>query len=100
MLTRARIEQSISHGARDLRGRFATAWSHDLEQGFMTGEILAMMNHDAERRVQAERIMGTHGMKFISTVCLFAFLGTTGAAVAADPFYVGSWTLTTAVVAP
>lgn len=44
--------------------------------------------------------MGTHGMKFISTVCLFAFLGTTGAAVAADPFYVGSWTLTTAVVAP
>lgn len=39
-------------------------------------------------------------MKFARTICLFASLGTAGPAVAADPFYIGSWTLTTAVVAP
>jgi hypothetical protein len=39
-------------------------------------------------------------MKFIGTVCLFASLCVAGSAAAADPFYVGSWTLTTAVVAP
>lgn len=39
-------------------------------------------------------------MKFARTICLFASLGTAGRAVAADPFYIGSWTLTTAVVAP
>lgn len=39
-------------------------------------------------------------MKFSSTICLVASLGLVGPAVAADPFYVGSWTLTTAVVAP
>ncbi|WP_027531906.1 hypothetical protein [Bradyrhizobium sp. WSM3983] len=39
-------------------------------------------------------------MKFTRTICLFAWLGTAGPAVAADPFYIGSWTLTTAVVAP
>jgi hypothetical protein len=39
-------------------------------------------------------------MKLISTVFLFASLSLAGPAVAADPFYVGSWTFTTAVVAP
>lgn len=39
-------------------------------------------------------------MKFTSAVCLFVSLGMAGPAVAADPFYVGSWTFTTAVVAP
>jgi hypothetical protein len=39
-------------------------------------------------------------MKFTSTVCLFVSLGMAGSTVAADPFYIGSWTLTTAVVAP
>lgn len=39
-------------------------------------------------------------MKFTSTICLVASLGMVGPAVAADAFYVGSWTLTTAVVAP
>lgn len=39
-------------------------------------------------------------MKFTRTICLFASLSMAGPAVAADPFYIGSWTLTTAVVAP
>ena len=39
-------------------------------------------------------------MKFIRIVCLTALLGLAGPAMAADPFYVGNWTLTTAVVAP
>lgn len=39
-------------------------------------------------------------MKLTCTICLFASLGMVGPAVAADPFYIGSWTLTTAVVAP
>jgi hypothetical protein len=39
-------------------------------------------------------------MKFSSTIYLVASLGMVGPVVAADPFYVGSWTLTTAVVAP
>ena len=39
-------------------------------------------------------------MKFTRTICLFALLGVAGPAVAAEPFYIGSWTLTTAVVAP
>src|SRR6266567_6232227 len=48
-----RIKQSISHGARDLRGRFATAWSYDLEQRFTEREISGAMNPAAGRRVQA-----------------------------------------------
>jgi hypothetical protein len=39
-------------------------------------------------------------MKLTCAVCLFASLGLVGPAISADPFYVGSWTLTTAVVAP
>jgi hypothetical protein len=39
-------------------------------------------------------------MKFNCIAYAFASLCTIGPAVAADPFYVGSWTLTTAVVAP
>ncbi|MBK3666826.1 hypothetical protein JJE66_37165 [Bradyrhizobium diazoefficiens] len=39
-------------------------------------------------------------MKFTSTIGLVASLGMIGPAVAADAFYVGSWTLTAAVVAP
>ena len=39
-------------------------------------------------------------MKFTRTICLFASLGMVGSAAAADPFYIGSWTLTAAVVAP
>ena len=39
-------------------------------------------------------------MKFIRTACLFASLGMAGSAAAADPFFFGSWTLSTAVVAP
>ena len=39
-------------------------------------------------------------MKLTSIVCLFACIGMPGAAAAADSFYVGSWTLTAAVVAP
>jgi len=38
-------------------------------------------------------------MKFASTVCLFVSL-MAGPVAAADPFYVGSWTLTSAAVAP
>lgn len=44
--------------------------------------------------------LGTHPMKLICVICSFASLGLVGPAMAADPFYVGSWTLTTAVVAP
>jgi hypothetical protein len=57
-----------------------------------------MMNRDAGRRVQA--VKGTCRMKFIHLACLFASLGLAGSAVAADPFFVGNWTFTTAVVAP
>ena len=39
-------------------------------------------------------------MKFNSIAYVFASLCTIGPAVAADPFYVGSWTLTSAVLAP
>lgn len=39
-------------------------------------------------------------MRFTGAVCLFVSLGTAGTAVAADRFYAGSWTFTTAVVAP
>ncbi|MGY3391519.1 hypothetical protein ACVWW6_004110 [Bradyrhizobium sp. USDA 3311] len=39
-------------------------------------------------------------MKFAATVCLLVSVGAAGAAAAADPFYIGSWTLTAAVVAP
>lgn len=39
-------------------------------------------------------------MKFTSTIGFVASLGMIGPAVAADAFYVGSWTLTAAVVAP
>jgi hypothetical protein len=39
-------------------------------------------------------------MKFAGVACLCASLAVAGAAHAADPFYVGSWKLTTAVVAP
>ncbi|MCP3384747.1 hypothetical protein NLM31_30680 [Bradyrhizobium sp. CCGUVB4N] len=39
-------------------------------------------------------------MKFTRTICLLASIAMAGPAVAADPFYIGSWTLTTAVVAP
>ena len=56
------------------------------------------MNRDAGRRVQA--VKGTCRMKFIHLACLFASLGLAGSAVAADPFFVGNWTFTTAVVAP
>ena len=39
-------------------------------------------------------------MKFTRIACMIASLGMIGPAAAADPFYVGSWTLTAAVVAP
>jgi len=39
-------------------------------------------------------------MKFAGLVCVVASLAVAGAAHAADPFYVGSWTLATAVAAP
>lgn len=39
-------------------------------------------------------------MKLTRAVFLFASLGLASSATAADPFYVGSWTLTTAVLAP
>lgn len=39
-------------------------------------------------------------MKFAGIVCLLIPLGMAGAAQAADPFYVGSWTVTAATVAP
>lgn len=39
-------------------------------------------------------------MKFTRIACLLASLGTASSAAAADPFFAGSWTLTTAVVAP
>lgn len=45
-------------------------------------------------------IKGILRMKFASFACLFAFLGVASPATAADSFYVGSWTLTAAVVAP
>ncbi|MBC9876398.1 hypothetical protein G8O24_03440 [Bradyrhizobium sp. INPA01-394B] len=39
-------------------------------------------------------------MKFTAIACLLASLGAVGSATAAEPFYIGSWTLTGAVVAP
>lgn len=39
-------------------------------------------------------------MKLICAISLFASTGLVGPAMAADPFNVGSWTLTAAVVAP
>jgi 2-hydroxychromene-2-carboxylate isomerase len=39
-------------------------------------------------------------MKFTGMACFLVSLGTAGAAVAADPFYVGNWIFTTAMVAP
>lgn len=39
-------------------------------------------------------------MKSVVTVCILASFGVPGTAMAADPFYLGSWTITTAVVAP
>ena len=39
-------------------------------------------------------------MEFTGTACSLVSLGVAGTALAADPFYVGSWTFTTAVVAP
>ncbi|QOZ43905.1 hypothetical protein XH89_10700 [Bradyrhizobium sp. CCBAU 53340] len=39
-------------------------------------------------------------MKSTAMACLFASLCVVGPAAAADPFYIGSWTLTGAVVAP
>ena len=39
-------------------------------------------------------------MKFAGIACLLVFIGAAGSAAAADPFYIGSWTFTTAVVAP
>ncbi|WP_027551048.1 hypothetical protein [Bradyrhizobium sp. Cp5.3] len=39
-------------------------------------------------------------MKLIVTLCIVASLGVPGTAMAADPFYLGNWTVTTAVVAP
>ncbi|OKO86653.1 hypothetical protein AC629_16155 [Bradyrhizobium sp. NAS80.1] len=39
-------------------------------------------------------------MKFTGIAGLLVSLGIAGTALAADPFYVGSWTFTTAVVAP
>jgi hypothetical protein len=44
VLRRARIEKSVSHGARGLRGRFATAWSFHLERRFIGGDIFGPMN--------------------------------------------------------
>jgi hypothetical protein len=39
-------------------------------------------------------------MKFSGAVCLLMSLGAADIAVAADPFYIGNWTLTAAAVAP
>jgi hypothetical protein len=39
-------------------------------------------------------------MKFTGAVCLLVSLGAADTAVAADPFYIGNWTFTAAVVAP
>ncbi|MBR0709205.1 MULTISPECIES: hypothetical protein [Bradyrhizobium] len=39
-------------------------------------------------------------MKFAGTVCLLVSVGAADTAAAADPFYIGTWTLTAAVVAP
>ncbi|MGY8633179.1 hypothetical protein RAD15_11950 [Bradyrhizobium sp. 14AA] len=104
MLTRARIDESIGHGARDLRGRVATALSFDPERRFTGGNMSGPMNLDAESRVQIQQLKGMDQMKFTGAVCLVvslvASLGAAGAVAAADPFYIGSWTFTAAVVAP
>jgi len=39
-------------------------------------------------------------MKFAGMVCLLVSVAASGSAAAADPFYIGSWTFTAAVVAP
>ncbi|MET4388099.1 hypothetical protein ABIB73_003861 [Bradyrhizobium sp. F1.4.3] len=39
-------------------------------------------------------------MKFTGTVCLFMSLGMAGSVMVADPFYLGSWTFTTALAEP
>jgi len=39
-------------------------------------------------------------MKINALACLLASLGAVGSAAAAEPFYIGSWTFTGAVVAP
>ena len=69
-----------------------------LNDGSRSEKYLILMNRDAGRGVQA--VKGARRMKFIRTACLFASLGMAGSAAAADPFFVGSWTLSTAVVAP
>jgi hypothetical protein len=58
VLRRARIEKSVSHGARGLRGRFATAWSFNLERRFIGADIFERMNPGAGNRVQAEQLKG------------------------------------------
>ncbi|MCK1387307.1 hypothetical protein IVB31_23950 [Bradyrhizobium sp. 21] len=39
-------------------------------------------------------------MKFTGTVCVLMSLGAADTAMAADPFYIGNWTFTSAVAAP
>ncbi len=58
------------------------------------------MNPDAKSCVQFQRRKATEQMKFTGMVCLLTSLGAAGSAAAADPFYIGSWTFTAAVVAP
>jgi hypothetical protein len=57
-----------------------------------------MMNPDAGGRVQA--VKGICRMKLVRIACLFASFGVAGSALAADPFFVGNWIFTTAVIAP
>jgi len=99
-LRRARIGKSISHGVRALRGRFPTAWSLAPQHRLTGGKTSGSMNLVAKTRVQSREPKGVHQMEFTGTACSLVSLGVAGTALAADPFYVGSWTFTTAVVAP
>src|SRR5918912_21169 len=58
------------------------------------------MNPRALRSVQALQTYGDITLKLTGLVCLVAALVATGTARGADPFYVGSWKLASAVAAP
>lgn len=100
MLRAPESKEFISHGARDLRGRFAIALSLDPERRFTVKNVCGPMNPDAKSRVQFQQLKGIDRMKFTGAVCLLVSVGTANAAAAADTFYIGSWTFTAAVVAP
>jgi hypothetical protein len=78
-----RIDQCIGHGARDLRGCFATALSFAPQKRFTAGNKCGPMNSDAKRRVQVQELDGA-GLDESKRHSLS--LGSEGRSVAADPW--------------